>query len=80
MIVMIEMRIQWYLNELETGVGKTRESNSESGQKGFKLVRDTKNKDPVEYPEGIRWDFVVSKSYIISTARRPLVLCIAIWR
>lgn len=59
------------LSKLETGVRKTRESNSESGQKGFKMVRDMKNKDPVEYPEGIRRDFVVSKSYIISTARRP---------
>ncbi|XP_029172663.1 uncharacterized protein LOC114941734 [Nylanderia fulva] len=26
------------------------------------MVRDTKNKDPLEYPEGIRRDFVVSKS------------------
>lgn len=59
------------MNELETGARKTRESNSESGQKGLEIVRDTKNKDPVEYPEGIRRDFVVSKSYIISTARRP---------
>lgn len=49
-------------------VRKTRESNFESAQKGFKMVRDTKNKDSKEYPEGeSNGIFVVSKSYIIST-------------
>lgn len=63
-------------------VRKTCKSNLESAQKGFKMVRDTKNKDSKEYPKGENGIFVVSKSYIISTATSvsPSVHTVATWR
>lgn len=43
------MAFQLHLCNLEMPI---RENDFEPGQKGFELVRDTKNKDSKEHPEG----------------------------